>query len=120
MAMHHGAARKLQFFNGRDSVFISSVVPFLQHLYVESKDVVYSENEYADEIFFITKGKVNYTFGPDFIVFKSIGRGAYFGDIEVMKQIPRKYATVAAENCNLLTLGKNLLNHVLHDFQGIQ
>ena len=29
MAMHRGAARKLPFFKGRDSVFVSTVVPFL-------------------------------------------------------------------------------------------
>jgi CRP-like cAMP-binding protein len=85
MAMHHGVAKKLQFFNGRDSVFISNVLPFLQHMYVEAKEFIYQENEFADEIYFIIKGKVNYSFGTDHIVFKSISRGAYFGDIEVMK-----------------------------------
>jgi CRP-like cAMP-binding protein len=70
MAMHHGAAKRIPFFKGRDAVFVANVVPFLQHLFVTENEIIYEENEYADEIYFITKGRISYVHGADNYVYK--------------------------------------------------
>jgi hyperpolarization activated cyclic nucleotide-gated potassium channel 1 len=84
LAMHHGAAQKIPFFKGRDNVFVSTIIPFLQHLYVNKEELIYEEGEYADEMYFIQKGKVNFVYGQECHVFKSLVKGSYFGDIEVI------------------------------------
>jgi CRP-like cAMP-binding protein len=42
-------------------------------------------------------------------VFKSLVKGAYFGDIEVIMQIPRKYTVRAGDPLNLLSMNKSLV-----------
>jgi hyperpolarization activated cyclic nucleotide-gated potassium channel 1 len=51
--MHHGAANKIPFFKGRDNVFISSIIPFLQHQLANKDELIYEEGEFADEMYFI-------------------------------------------------------------------
>ena len=41
---------------------------------------------------------------------------SYFGEIEVLKQVPRKYSIMAAADCNLLTMNRNLLYTIISDF----
>jgi CRP-like cAMP-binding protein len=64
MAMHHGAVKKLTFFANKDRHFITSVVPFMQHMHVASNDYVYTEGEHSDEVYFINKGRVHFVYGP--------------------------------------------------------
>ena len=81
-------------------------------------EILYSENEYADEIYFIVRGRINYVYenDHDLLVYKSVQRGAYFGDIEVIKQISRKYKAQAAWNGDLLIMNKALFGTVIRDF----
>jgi len=58
--MHNGAMKKIPFFNEKDAVFVTTVVPFLTPLMIPADDFVYEENDYADEVYFIVKGRVNY------------------------------------------------------------
>jgi hyperpolarization activated cyclic nucleotide-gated potassium channel 1 len=83
--MHKGAAKQVPFFMGRDMTFISKIVPFLINVHSAPMDIIYSEDDYADEIYFIVDGRVDYVFGPDNTTFKSMQRGSYFGEIEVIK-----------------------------------
>ena len=57
-------------------------------------DIIYHEHEYSDEIYFIVKGRVTYVYENEgeYVVYKGVQQGAYFGDIEVIKQINRKYS----------------------------
>jgi hypothetical protein len=48
----------------QDPVFVSSVVPFLTPLFLRAKELLYSEKEYADEMYFIFKGRISYVYGP--------------------------------------------------------
>jgi hyperpolarization activated cyclic nucleotide-gated potassium channel 1 len=85
--MHRGASKELSFFKGRDQVFVYSIIPFLQPRLMKSGEIIYEEDEHADEIYFIVKGRVNYVYnnGDELMIYKSVQRGAYFGDIEVIK-----------------------------------
>jgi glyoxylate utilization-related uncharacterized protein len=82
--MHQGAARTVPFFAGRDMIFISKIVPFLMNLHVTAGEMVYNEDDYADEIYFIVDGRVDFVFGAENHIFKSMQRGSYFGEIEVI------------------------------------
>ena len=65
-------------------MFVSTIVPFLQHIQKDNGEYVCKENEYADEMYFIIKGWVQYVYGPDNIHFKTLSKGSYFGDIELI------------------------------------
>lgn len=43
------------------------------------------------------------------LVYKTIPESAYFGDIEVIKNIPRLYTSMAGMNSDMLTMGKEVI-----------
>lgn len=70
--MHSGAASKVNFFIGRDKIFICKIVPFLTHLHVRAGEYVYKEEDHADEIYFIIAGRAEYLFGEDDTTLKAL------------------------------------------------
>lgn len=84
LTVHGGAAKKLPFFHGKDHVFISTVVPFLHQNLVKAFDVVYTKEDYADEMYFIIKGRVNLVLGKKNLCYKSFSKNMYFGEIELI------------------------------------
>jgi hypothetical protein len=46
------------------------------------------------------------------LVYKTIPESAYFGDIEVIKNISRLYTSMAGTNCDMLTMGKEVIGIV--------
>ena len=113
--MHQGAAKKIPFFIQKEPVFVSAVVPFLQNLFVEENEFIYKEGEYADEIYFITKGKASFVL-KNGEPYKQLNRGCYFGDIEVLEMVERKYNVMALLDCDLLTMNKNIVQHIKQEF----
>jgi CRP-like cAMP-binding protein len=83
--MHGGAAKDLPFFADKDRYFVCQIVPFLHAELYGDNEVIYEEEGYADQIYFIYKGRVNLVFGDQNICFKNLQKGIYFGDIEVIK-----------------------------------
>lgn len=116
MAMHHGAARHITFFHTKDQVVISAIVPFLKPVFVSYNEFVYKKKEYAEEIYFIVRGRVSYIFGKENSKLTPMQRGSYFGDIEVMLQVPRKYSAKAMRDCELLIMSKELLGEIIEEY----
>ena len=117
-AMHNGAVKKIPFFNDRDAVFVTTVVPFLAPLMIPADDFVYQEKDYADEVFFIVKGRVNYvlTLRQKRIPYKSLNEGSYFGEFETIEQIPRKSSVQAQDDCDLFILNYPLVQTIKKTF----
>jgi len=61
--MQNKALKHIDFFNELGKDFLANVVPLLNFREVERNCVLYSKGDYADEIYFIVSGKVNYTLG---------------------------------------------------------
>jgi hypothetical protein len=70
--MHGGAAKWLPFFSGKDAQFICAVVPFLKNRFHNPDDYVYHKKDYADEVYFIVKGRINYVYGEKNLCYKSL------------------------------------------------
>lgn len=87
-------------------MFICAIIPFLQHIFAQVDDYIYKKGEYADEMYFIIKGRVGYVYEEDLKVYKTISRGSYFGDIELIERCSRKYTLKAIVNSDLLTLNR--------------
>lgn len=120
MAMHQGAVRTLPYFEDKNEVFIASVVPFLLPMFATAGSFVYKENEYADEVYFLTKGRCALVVLMDgeYISVKKIQRGSYFGEIEIIQSVPRKYTVQAILDCDQLIMSKTLLALIKEEFNG--
>jgi hypothetical protein len=90
LAMHHGAIKKLSFFKNKDMVFISTIVPHMMPSFSTADEFIYKEGSYSDECYFIVKGRVIYVYGPKNVRYKTLPCGSYFGEIEIVTNIPRE------------------------------
>lgn len=115
MAMHRGAAKNVPFFREKDQAFIVAIVPFLNHMFARMLTNIYKEKDYADELYFIVKGGC-YVMVTETNAIRKLQRGTYFGEIEVMKKIPRKFTVTANVDTELLTMSKSLLAKIHRDF----
>lgn len=118
MAMHRGAAKSVPFFREKDRAFTVTIVPFLNHMFARMLTNIYKEKDYADEIYFIVKGGC-YCMVTETNAIRKLQRGAYFGEIEVMKKIPRKFTVTANVDSELLTMNKSLLFKIRRDFSSV-
>ena len=49
---------KIKFFNKKDPDFLWAFLPALRPMKVYSKDILYSQGDHPEEVFFIQKGRV--------------------------------------------------------------
>ena len=119
LAMHQGAVKELAYFMEKEHAFIAMIVPFLKHWFAPSMSMVYSEGDYADEVYFLIKGWCGLVYGREHYLVKKLQRGSYFGDIEVIQGVPRKYSIMAAVDVDLLIMNKKLLATVQREFPTI-
>ena len=117
--MHHGAAKDITFFKGKDQTIIAAIVPLLQPMFLERNDYVYKKGEFADEIYFIVRGRISYVFGKEDTVLKSMQRGSYFGDIEVVKGISRKYHAKGVRSSELLIMHKQVVQQMIEEHSAV-
>jgi CRP-like cAMP-binding protein len=97
-------------------VVIASIIPFLQPIFIQGTENIYKTGEYAEEIYFIVKGKVAYTYGKENIELWLVNKGEYFGDIEVSMETLRKTSAKAVRNCELLIMNKQLISDIIEEY----
>ena len=121
MSMYQGAIKTLPFFMDKNEVFIASIVPFLLPLWAGIGTLVYQEGEYADEMYFIVTGRgaVVVRVDAEFVPVKILQRGSYFGDIEVIKAVSRKYTVQTLSASDLLVMPKSLIQVIQDEFHSI-
>ena len=117
--MHHGAVKDLGFFEGKDQSTIAAIVPLLQPMFLERNDYVYTKGEFADEIYFIVRGRISYVFGKEDVVLKYIQKGSYFGDIEVVKGIGRKYSAKGVRSSELLIMHRQVVQEIINEHPNV-
>ena len=117
--MHHGAAKEISFFKKKDQSIIAAIVPLLQPMFLERNEYVYKKGEFADEIYFIVKGRISYVFGKEDTVLKSMQKGSYFGDIEVVKGISRKYSAKGVRSTELLIMHKQVVEEIIEEHPNV-
>ncbi|OMJ83599.1 hypothetical protein SteCoe_15451 [Stentor coeruleus] len=121
LSMYKGSAKFLTFFKHRNSNFISNVVPFLTHIIILKDNHVYRIGDYADEIFFLVRGKVEVKAGVEGeeLSLVSLLPGCSFGEIEVVKQTNRIYSIKCCAKSSLLIMNYDLLELTKTKFQSI-
>jgi CRP-like cAMP-binding protein len=112
--MHEGIVKKINFFDDKDQTFIGVIVPLLQPCKAKKDDIVYQKGSHSSAIFFITKGRISFCLEEESdIGYLDIIMGSYFGEIEVIKSIPRIFSVKAADHSDFLTLPKPIFEHYL-------
>lgn len=114
--MFQGAAKKIEFFKNHEPALVAAIVPLLQPIFANKDEFVYKEGEIADEIYFMTKGRVSYCFGSDNSSVAWVHKGNYFGDIEVVMNCPRIYNALSVQHCELFILNRDLIETTIETF----
>ena len=117
--MHKKLVEKINFFQDKDPQFISYVVPKLKNVRMVASEVVFKEGDYAEEIFFMVKGKVSLktAYGH---VFKSYLQGSYFGEVEVLfNKLRQETVQVASVNAEFLVISRRDFLNVIKEFPNI-
>ena len=104
LSMYGGVVKDLQFFANRGRPFTLYFVPIMKPMILFDGEYVYKIGDFADEMYFITKGRVNLVLFPQEISYKSYLRGSYLGEIEIVKAIRRIDNAVAFGETEVLTV----------------
>lgn len=113
------AKKKIKFLKDKDFNFLIEILPQLRYVEIKANTVVYDRHEQADFAYFIINGRVSYTLGDGNFQFKSIVSGTYFGEIEILMDLERKFTVISEEPCELLIMNANLLLTIMEKYKDV-
>lgn len=119
MSMHNGIVHKIGFFKDKDQSFIISVMPMMKPMQANDGNYLFKEDTYADEMYFIIKGRVNLVLSKNEIVYKSFLKGSYIGEIEILLPMCRISNSQACGLSEFLTINKRDICEVLKEFPDV-
>ncbi|KRX10444.1 Cyclic nucleotide-binding protein [Pseudocohnilembus persalinus] len=103
-----------------DYNFLSKFIKYLKPLQQKKGEIVYRKGEYPTDLYFITKGRVNFTLFKKNQAFRTFVQGSYFGELEIFSKKKRLYTVVCDTDCEFLTIQSDSYTNILDDFQDIQ
>mmetsp|Transcript_26194 Transcript_26194/g.46721 ORF Transcript_26194/g.46721 Transcript_26194/m.46721 type:complete len:349 (-) Transcript_26194:1175-2221(-) len=118
MSMYNGIVGELTFFKKKDSAFIVFVMPRMKPASYEDGDYIYHLGEFACEAYVLTRGRVNLV-DENEIAYKSYLRGSLVGEVELILKTTRLDSMQVCGETECLTLSKDDLFAVMHEFPGI-
>ena len=92
---------------------MAQIVPLLMPLRLELNQYLYHIDDQPYELFFITKGQIQFIVDQDEIILKTWLQNAYFGDIEVYEEIKRICNAKAVMGTDLYLLNKKHLDEII-------
>ena len=116
--MHHRLVAEVSFFQDKEPLFISEVVPKLRVLFLEVNKEVYRESSFPDEVYFLRKGRV--VLKQQGVAFVTYVQGSYFGEEEVIWRTQRICTAQTETTVELLTLQKRHFLRVLEAFPAVK
>lgn len=119
LEMFDGAASKIKMFSTQDKIFVSDIVPRLELMKSEPMEIIYEKNEFAENIYFIAEGRVNYVIGKNTIVFRTFMSGTYFGEIELVEKTCRKFSARSETMCKFLIMSSQCFEYILKEYPRI-
>jgi CRP-like cAMP-binding protein len=118
-SMRNGFLKDILFFTPKYDSFIAMIVPFLLPLNFQNKEPIYKKNDHPTAsnflftiVYFLTLGRVHFV-NDDYVPFRTMVRGCYFGEIEILHKKRRTHSVYAGENCDTLTLSKHIYENVI-------
>lgn len=114
--MYNGIIKDIEFFNKKQKDFIGNIFPLLYQKCLTDNEIVYLLNQHADEISFVTEGKVCFVYGNNNTQFRFLNIGSYFGEYEVTHEIKRVYGVICKGFTRLLVMNSDLVSKFRRDF----
>jgi len=91
--LHSNLIKKVPFLQRKSTDFVAFIIPLLKSMRVHSLEILYRIGDVADEMYFITSGRVGLQSNKGG-VFISYVEGSYFGEIELFMNITGTYCRV--------------------------
>ena len=82
-------------------------------------EVLYEKGQHAEDVYFISEGRVNFVYGKDYIEIKTMTPGSYFGEIEIMEDTLRKITAITETKCEMYLMNANIFFTVLKEYPDV-
>ena len=112
--IYSGVANKIHFLKNAGPELISYLIPKLVSLKVKKNEYVYKKGQFSSALYLLFSGRVGEVDRD--VCFREYGPASYFGEVEILSNVPRKFAARALEDTHLLLLTRADLEHSLQVF----
>ncbi|OMJ72077.1 hypothetical protein SteCoe_29557 [Stentor coeruleus] len=116
MSMYGGAIQNIHFFKKQEKNFISNYIPRLVYLFLKEREIIFSQGDYPDEVYFLMTGRVSFVFGKRNMVFKTIIEGSYFGEIGMIEKNLREFGAMTLVNSDLLSMSSDIFHEIVEKY----
>lgn len=110
---------KVPMFKGAPDDLIRQIVLNLKPVLYTPGDYIFRKGEMGDQMYFISRGKVEIVSEDGSTVFATLSDGSFFGEIALLFSSERTASVRAADYCDLYTLDKFTFDNVLAKFPEI-
>jgi len=107
---------KVPMFKGAPDDLIRQIVLNLKPMLYIPGDYIFRKGDMGDQMYFISRGKVEIVSEDGQTVFATLSEGSFFGEIALLFSSERTASVRAAEYCDLYTLDKFTFDTVLAKF----
>ncbi len=107
---------KVPMFKGAPDELIRQIVLNLKPVLFTPGDYIFRKGELGDQMYFISRGKVEIVSEDGKTVYATLSDGAFFGEIALLFSSERTASVRAAAYCDLYTLDKFTFDNVLAKF----
>jgi CRP/FNR family cyclic AMP-dependent transcriptional regulator len=103
--------RSVELFNELTDEELGKVAKHLSALDLAKGSVLFKIRDFGDELYIITEGKIRISreVGDVELVFTTLGKGTFFGEIAVIDELYRSASATAEDDCALLVLSRKTL-----------
>lgn len=114
--MQKGYAARFDIFASEDDNLMLEILPLMQILTLQGMQSIYSYGENSTKIYFIISGRVHLLLNNEKTVFQVFGDNGYFGDIELLMNIPRLNTAVTATECRFMIMSTDIVKKIQAHF----
>jgi len=106
--------RTVELFNELSDEELEKVSRHLSALDLPKGATLFKIRDFGDELYIITEGKIRISreVGDVELVFTTLGKGTFFGEIAVIDELYRSASATADEDSKLLVLGRKTLEEL--------
>lgn len=114
--IYKNCVSRFSFFKNKDYNFLIDILPRLNYTEYSKGVVVYNKHEQPDFVYFLLLGRVAYVLGSSNLQFKSIVNGTYFGEIEILLGVNRKFRVITEVYCEMLVIAAASFEELIAKF----
>ncbi|OMJ67731.1 hypothetical protein SteCoe_35024 [Stentor coeruleus] len=119
LTMHKNVINEFPFFKEKEAIFVANIFPKLYSKFMSPGEIVYTQSQNSEEVFFIANGGINFIYDKENLPFRSISKGQYFGDYEAIHEKRRSFGAISRLHNHLLVMSSDLLNTFRRDFPSV-